>query len=271
MTFIPHRVRRPRGFTLIELLVVITIVTLLVALLLPVLAKARGHAMLTQCKSNLHQQYIGWMGYSNDFREWPVPLYYTQYPGPFPERCVWYDLVAPYLLTNNFYPKTTNEWVTVTNVNEHRYAFRAKVFQCPSTNGVKNALPWGDTSQGPMWWPSYTASCFWGRDRAGVSRGTGLWSFYRPDTGWHGAVRDRNVAGVFGRAGSQIVMITEGFQATNINSIGNSSIYTWDSPFMPFQNMTMHANQTAALQGGGSVISRSATQADVLLWASTPQ
>src|SRR5690349_935504 len=111
----PHPAQRRRGFTLIELLVVITIITLLIALLLPVLAKARGQALLTQCKSNLHQQYIGWMGYAGDFREWPVPLYYTQYPGPFPERCVWYDLVAPYLLTTEYYSHTTNEYALVTD------------------------------------------------------------------------------------------------------------------------------------------------------------
>lgn len=267
---LPKRICRLRGFTLVELLVVIAIIALLIALLLPALSKARGHALLTQCRANLRQQYIGWMGYSNDFKDWPVPIYYTQYPGPFPERSVWYDLLAPYLFTIDYLTHTTNEWIKINNPNAHRYVFRNKLFQCPSTSGVKSALLWGDTSQGEVYWPSYTASVFWGRDRYNVSRPTGLWSFYRPDTGWQGPVLDWNTSGSVGRAGSQYVMITEGGQASNINSIGDTTIYTYDSPYMPWQNMSLHADQTAALLGGGSVISSHVSRTKVLVWARTP-
>ncbi|MBN2295674.1 MAG: prepilin-type N-terminal cleavage/methylation domain-containing protein [Pirellulales bacterium] len=59
-----------KGFTLIELLVVISIISLLVALLLPTLGKARDLARTAVCNSNLKQIGNAWNMYSLDYDLW---------------------------------------------------------------------------------------------------------------------------------------------------------------------------------------------------------
>ena len=58
------------AFTLVELLVVITIIGLLVALLLPALAKARNQAMLTNCSARLKGVGMALINYSNDYKSY---------------------------------------------------------------------------------------------------------------------------------------------------------------------------------------------------------
>ncbi len=56
------------GFSLIELLVVVAIVTLLAAMILPGLARAREYAYFTSCKNSLRQCGIGVLIYASDNR-----------------------------------------------------------------------------------------------------------------------------------------------------------------------------------------------------------
>ena len=60
------------GFTLIELLVVISIVSMLVALLLPSLKNAREAAFRTLCASQQRQLFLASMLYTNDFKGYAV-------------------------------------------------------------------------------------------------------------------------------------------------------------------------------------------------------
>lgn len=64
---------REKGFTLIELLVVVSIVSFLVAMLLPALASARRAAQGVQCMNNQRQIGLAFVMYATDHQDWINP------------------------------------------------------------------------------------------------------------------------------------------------------------------------------------------------------
>lgn len=88
------RMDNSRGFTLIELLVVISIIALLIGILLPALAAARGDAHLIVCESNEHQIGVAFAAYAAS-HDSTLPYAYD-----INTKWSWDDFLSPYLQTH---------------------------------------------------------------------------------------------------------------------------------------------------------------------------
>jgi prepilin-type N-terminal cleavage/methylation domain-containing protein/prepilin-type processing-associated H-X9-DG protein len=108
--------KHTRGFTLVELLVVIAIISILAAILFPVLAKARARARCTSCATHMQQIGAALLMYAQDFDErLPRPWWFQEveagiWPGWYkPDAsspsggwcyCGWERKIGPYLASH---------------------------------------------------------------------------------------------------------------------------------------------------------------------------
>ncbi len=140
---------KSNGFTLVELLVVIAIIALLMAILLPALARARELGKRAVCMNQIKQLGVGWYLYCDDNKE-KVPIgdvwYSWSFPSPpgyQPAWCEWphSDLSMPPRPSNNqatalsfaAAPGASDEiwWHAISDGTMWKYVKDYKVYKCP--------------------------------------------------------------------------------------------------------------------------------------------
>ncbi len=131
--------KRAQGFTLIELLVVISLISLLIALLLPTLAESRKSAIRVYCANNQRQIVVGFNQYTGDNRDRFVPPYMLETVNYAHE--IWGRLGA-----------TTSTPVGLGIVVDRGYITGTDGFYCPSNTYIDVGVNAGDNNSdaGPI-------------------------------------------------------------------------------------------------------------------------
>jgi prepilin-type N-terminal cleavage/methylation domain-containing protein len=133
------------GFTIIELLVCIAVVALLLAILLPSLARAKETGRHAVCLSNQHQLVAAWTLYSHDYKEFCMPLAYWRSDEVINgQQIFWFGSHGTPSLPPDHTLGFISPYVDVPLLK------RGTIFECPSQ-------PWGTyIPQGPSRQPTST-------------------------------------------------------------------------------------------------------------------
>lgn len=123
--------RRQAAFTLAELLVVILVLCVLVALLLPVLGRAKGRVYTVFCLNNLRQWGLATQLYAADHEDY-LPSDGVPSPGPSATNTGWYVLLPRELGISPYHEMS---WRTNTAVRPGR-----STWLCPANPRRSNGL-----------------------------------------------------------------------------------------------------------------------------------
>lgn len=122
--------RKQRAFTLVELLVVIGIIALLVAILLPVLARARDQANRAKCMSNIRQLCTANLMYANENKGF---IAWSTWDNPVPPGGLGWCYTKPRVNGANFIDKDLEAGAFWPFVNAH------EAYRCPGARPADNS------------------------------------------------------------------------------------------------------------------------------------
>jgi prepilin-type N-terminal cleavage/methylation domain-containing protein/prepilin-type processing-associated H-X9-DG protein len=149
---------RKKAFTLTELLVVISVISLLMAVLMPALARARQQGKTVLCLGNLRQMMITALMYTNSNNDYFPMATVTEVSGSVRKNCAW-DFTTVYD-SGRRYVEPGLLW---------QGEMVEKIHQCPSFKGAANWA--GDRYTGYNYNTSYIGGSAAVRDGRAV-RGT---------------------------------------------------------------------------------------------------
>lgn len=136
------------AFTLIELLVVISIISLLIAILLPVLGAARKASQAIQCSNNMRQVNLGMQNYATNSREYfpPGRSYFAS-----SNEYLWSVILLKqgYVGSTNVTDMSSSSQLQ--NIRDERWP----VFTCPNAPNVNVVT--GDNNSVPGWKARYVS------------------------------------------------------------------------------------------------------------------
>lgn len=162
------RTKTRATFTLIELLVVVAIISLLAAMLLPALSRAREAAHRTVCLNNLRQQHLALGLYQEDHEEYFLSV------GTSPIFAIttyreWGGKAGTEYMVGR---RLLNPYVGFEGVATTRSSGPLEVFHCPADNGAEPAALYG---RKPSMWDVLGRSYSYNSDANCNDGVKGLW------------------------------------------------------------------------------------------------